>query len=70
MEEGQDGDFSSGSDTEAAGRGGSKKDKEGSGQNLDIQVKAASPQQLNSQINERNVLYQVKYCHINVLNKY
>lgn len=34
MDEGQDGEFSSGSDTEEAGKG--KKDKEG--QNLDIQV--------------------------------
>lgn len=36
LDEGQDEEFSSGSDTEKAGR--SKKDKEGSGQNLDIQV--------------------------------
>ncbi|XP_068569916.1 probable ATP-dependent RNA helicase DHX34 [Cebidichthys violaceus] len=35
MDEGQDGEFSSGSDTEGAGKG--KKDKGGSGQNLDIQ---------------------------------
>ncbi|XP_073336152.1 probable ATP-dependent RNA helicase DHX34 [Pagrus major] len=35
LEEGQDGEFSSGSDTEGAGRG--KKDKERSGQNVDIQ---------------------------------
>lgn len=36
LEEGQEGDFSSGSDTEETGR--SKRNKEGSGQNLDIQV--------------------------------
>lgn len=36
MDEGQDGEFSSGSDTEGAGRG--KKDKEGAEQNVDIQV--------------------------------
>ncbi|XP_037630176.1 probable ATP-dependent RNA helicase DHX34 [Sebastes umbrosus] len=35
MDEGQDGEFSSGSDAEGAGRG--KKDKEGSGQDVDIQ---------------------------------
>uniref|UniRef100_A0A3B5BDT9 DExH-box helicase 34 n=1 Tax=Stegastes partitus TaxID=144197 RepID=A0A3B5BDT9_9TELE len=35
LEEGQDGEFSSGSDTEETGR--KKKDKEGSGQNMDIQ---------------------------------
>ncbi|XP_003459180.1 putative ATP-dependent RNA helicase DHX34 [Oreochromis niloticus] len=35
LEEGQEGDFSSGSDTEETGR--SKRNKEGSGQNLDIQ---------------------------------
>ncbi|XP_042343355.1 probable ATP-dependent RNA helicase DHX34 [Plectropomus leopardus] len=35
LEEGQDGEFSSGSDTEGPGRG--KKDKEESGQNVDIQ---------------------------------
>ncbi|XP_044057641.1 probable ATP-dependent RNA helicase DHX34 isoform X2 [Siniperca chuatsi] len=35
LDEGQDGEFSSGSDTEEAGRG--KKDKERSGQNMDIQ---------------------------------
>ncbi|XP_034460896.1 probable ATP-dependent RNA helicase DHX34 isoform X2 [Hippoglossus hippoglossus] len=35
LEEGQDGEMSSGSDTEEKGRG--KKDKEGSGQNVDIQ---------------------------------
>ncbi|KAM7398965.1 hypothetical protein PAMP_018264 [Pampus punctatissimus] len=35
LEEGQDGEMSSGSDTEEAGKG--KKDKEGSGQNVDIQ---------------------------------
>lgn len=36
MDEGQDGEFSSGSDTEEAGKG--KKDKAGTGQDLDIQV--------------------------------
>lgn len=36
MDEGQDGEFSSGSDAEGAGKG--KKDKEGSGQDVDIQV--------------------------------
>jgi len=36
MNEGQDGEFSSGSDAEGAGKG--QKDKGGSGQNLDIQV--------------------------------
>lgn len=36
LDEDQDGEFSSGSDTEQAGRG--KKDKERSGQNMDIQV--------------------------------
>ena len=36
MDEGQDGDFSSGSDTEKPGR--RKKDKEDSEQNVDIQV--------------------------------
>lgn len=36
MDEGQDGEFSSGSDTEEAGRG--RKEKEGSEQNVDIQV--------------------------------
>ncbi|KAL6115782.1 dhx34 [Pungitius sinensis] len=35
MDEGQDGEFSSGSDTEGAGKG--KKDKAGTGQDLDIQ---------------------------------
>uniref|UniRef100_A0A8C4E276 DEAH (Asp-Glu-Ala-His) box polypeptide 34 n=1 Tax=Dicentrarchus labrax TaxID=13489 RepID=A0A8C4E276_DICLA len=35
LDEGQDGEFSSGSDTEQAGRG--KKDKQGSKQNMDIQ---------------------------------
>ncbi|XP_029303031.1 putative ATP-dependent RNA helicase DHX34 [Cottoperca gobio] len=35
LDEGQDGEFSSGSDAEGAGRG--KKDKEGAGQNMDIQ---------------------------------
>ncbi|XP_070685883.1 probable ATP-dependent RNA helicase DHX34 [Pempheris klunzingeri] len=35
MDEGQDGEFSSGSDTEEAGRG--KKSEDGSGQNVDIQ---------------------------------
>ncbi|XP_041670248.1 probable ATP-dependent RNA helicase DHX34 [Cheilinus undulatus] len=35
LDEGQEGEFSSGSDTEEAGRG--KKSKEGSGQNVDIQ---------------------------------
>ncbi|XP_074496358.1 putative ATP-dependent RNA helicase DHX34 [Sebastes fasciatus] len=35
MDEGQDGEFSSGSDAEGAGKG--KKDKEGSGQDVDIQ---------------------------------
>ncbi|KAM9853793.1 putative ATP-dependent RNA helicase DHX34 [Aulostomus maculatus] len=37
LEEGQDGEFSSGSDTEEAGRGKRKKDKDGSGQTVDIQ---------------------------------
>ncbi len=36
MDEGQEGEFSSGSDTEEAGRG--KKDKERAGQSMDIQV--------------------------------
>lgn len=38
LEEGQDEEFSSGSDTEKASRG--KKDKEGSGQSMDMQVKS------------------------------
>lgn len=37
LDEGQDEEYSSGSDTERAGRG--KKDKEGAGQNVDIQVR-------------------------------
>lgn len=36
LEEGQEGEFSSGSDAEGASKG--KKDKEGSGQNMDIQA--------------------------------
>lgn len=38
LEEGQEGEFSSGSDTEGASKGKKEKDKEGSGQNMDIQA--------------------------------
>lgn len=43
LEEGQDEEFSSGSDTEEK-RGRGKKDKEGAGQDMDIQVKFTSYQ--------------------------
>lgn len=40
LDEGQDGDLSSGSDTEEAGRRKKDRDKEKSGQDVDIQVSA------------------------------